>query len=235
VTPPTTALILQHQDDAPGGLAIDALKSRAMPHRVVRLDRGDALPDPETVAMAIVLGSEASANDGHEWIATELDWLRAADRAQTPVLGVCFGAQSLALALGGGVGRARRPERGWVRVTTTEPALIGPGPWLTWHDDEITLPAGAQLLAHNDSGVQAFRLRRHLGVQFHPEVTPRIVAAWAHDSRDEDLDVQALMDETSRESGRAAVDAVALFTGFIDGARRYTASRLSGPLGIQPR
>ena len=229
MSPPSTALILQHQDDAPAGLAIDALKSRGMPHRVVRLDRDDALPDPDTVALAIVLGSEASANDGHDWIARELAWLRAADRAQTPVLGVCFGAQSLALALGGGVGRARRPERGWVRITTAEPALIGPGPWLTWHDDEIILPTGAELLAHNDSGVQAFRVRGHLGVQFHPEVTPRIVAAWAHDSRDEEIDVPALLKETSRESGRAAADAGVLFTGFIDGARRYTAPHAPGP------
>ncbi len=231
----STALILQHQEDAPAGLALDALEARGMSGEIVRLDRDEPLPDADEVAMAIVLGSEASANDGHQWIARELAWLRAADRADTPILGVCFGAQSLALALGGGVGRATRPERGWVRISTAEPALIAPGPWLTWHDDEITLPAGAELLAHNDSGVQGYRLRGHLGVQFHPEVTPEIVAAWARDSRDEDIDVQALLDETSRESGRAAADAGALFTGFIDGARRYTASRLSGPLGIQPR
>jgi GMP synthase (glutamine-hydrolysing) len=220
MSPDPKALILQHDGDAPAGLALEALQARDISWQIVRLDRGEPLPHPDDVTFAISLGSEASADDELDWIATELAWLRAADRAGTPILGVCFGAQILATALGGGVGRARRPERGWVHVSTSEPELIAPGPWLTWHNDEISLPSGAKLVALNESGVQAFRLRGHLGVQFHPEATPEIVAAWAQHSRDGGLDVQALMAETAREFRRAAGDAGALFTSFIDGVRR---------------
>ena len=109
------ALILQHEDVAPAGLALDALQARGLPWQIVRVDRGEPLPEPEAVSFAISLGAEAAADDELEWIATELAWLRAADRADTPVLGVCFGAQILAVALGGGVSRASRPERGWVQ------------------------------------------------------------------------------------------------------------------------
>jgi GMP synthase-like glutamine amidotransferase len=220
VRPRAEALILQHEDDAPPGLVLVALEACGVPWEVVRLDRGEPLPEPDAVAFAISLGSEAAADDELDWIATELAWLRAADRADTPVLGICFGAQALALALGGGVSRARRPERGWVEITTTEPELIAPGPWLTWHNDEITLPGGAQLVAHNASGVQAFRVRGHLGVQFHPEATPLIVAAWARTSRDGGVDVQALNEVSAREAARAASDARTLFTGFVEVASR---------------
>ena len=226
------ALILQHEDIAPAGLALDALQACGLPWQIVRVDRGEPLPEPEAVSFAISLGAEAAADDELEWIATELAWLRAADRADTPVLGVCFGAQILAVALGGGVSRASRPERGWVHVATAEPDLIAAGPWLTWHDDEIELPGDAQLVAHNESGVQAFRLRRHLGVQFHPEATPEIVAGWGQENGDGAIEHQALMDPAARELSRTA--AATLFGGFIAGAgrpRRYTARPADGPRG----
>jgi GMP synthase-like glutamine amidotransferase len=49
---------------------------------------------------------------------------------------------------------------------------------MQFHDDALTLPTGAELLAANEIGVQAFRHGRHLGVQFHPEITPTAFAAW---------------------------------------------------------
>jgi GMP synthase (glutamine-hydrolysing) len=215
----TKALILQHQDDAPAGLALDALDAAGLATQIVRLDRDEPLPDPSSIAIGVTLGSEASADDpGRRWIAAELGWLRAADRAGTRILGLCFGAQALAVALGGGVGRAARPELGWVRVLTAEPERIAPGPWLTWHDDEIALPPGARLLAYNDSGVQAFALRGHVGIQFHPEVTPEIIGWWVRDSRNHELDAEAMLDTTAREFPRAAADAGRLFSAFIDSA-----------------
>ncbi len=213
-----TALILQHEDVAPAGLALDALAACGVPCQLVRPDRDEPLPDPAAVLFALSLGAEAAADDELGWIATELAWLRAADRADTPILGICFGAQMLAVALGGGVSRARRPERGWVHVSTDEPELIAAGPWLTWHDDEIELPGEAQLLAHNESGVQAFRLRRHIGVQFHPEATPEIVAGWGQDNGERAIDHETLMDTAARELSRAV--AATLFGGFIAGATR---------------
>jgi GMP synthase-like glutamine amidotransferase len=95
------------------------------------------------------------------------------------VLGICFGGQHLARALGGAVARAKRPEVGWLDVETLAPGVVAPGPWLQWHRDAFTVPPGAELLARSSVCAQAFRAGPHLGVQFHPEVTPAIALDWA--------------------------------------------------------
>jgi hypothetical protein len=61
-----------------------------------------------------------------------------------PVLGICFGAQALAAALGGQAIRAERPEVGWTPIQTHRPDLIEPGPWFQWHSDRWVLPDGGR-------------------------------------------------------------------------------------------
>ena len=124
-----------------------------------------------------MLGAISSVNDPDPWIAAELAWLRAADQAGVPVLGICFGAQALSAAFGGRV-EARRPEEiGWTMVDSADPELVPPGPWLEFHGDRCR-PPRRELLASNESCVQAFRLGRHLAVQFHPEVDGAQLKRW---------------------------------------------------------
>jgi hypothetical protein len=63
-------------------------------------------------------------------------------------------------------------------IDSPDPGLIPPGPWLEFHHDRCLPPAQATVLAHNALGVQAFRLGRHLGVQFHPEVDGEQFRRW---------------------------------------------------------
>ena len=172
------SLVLQHDHDAPAGLLGDWLEQRGEVV-TVRMARGERPPAPEGFDRVVTLGSEHAADDDSvPWQADERATLAAADAAGVPILGVCFGAQSLARALGGRVGRARHRELGWVHVGTRMPELIDDGPWFAWHDDELQPPPGATVLAANDLGVQAYRAGAHTGVQFHPEVTREIVAGW---------------------------------------------------------
>jgi GMP synthase-like glutamine amidotransferase len=117
------------------------------------------------------------------------------------VLAICFGAQVVAGALGGVVERAPRPEIGWHTVDSVAPDVIHPGPWMQWHGDRFTLPAGATLLATSAIGPQAFRLGRTLAVQFHPEVTTSIVERWSAGAGADELtrhglDRESLLRET---------------------------------------
>jgi GMP synthase-like glutamine amidotransferase len=158
-------VVLEHQDDDPAGLVGEWLDARAIAWAVVRPE--DPEVDPAAAQAIVSLGSSHSAYAAEPgWIARECELLRAALAAETPVLGICFGAQALALAGGGEVAPAARPEVGWVATESDQAELRGP--WLAWHFDAITAPAAAVPLASNPAALQAFRLGRSLGVQFHP-------------------------------------------------------------------
>ncbi|MEX1167072.1 MAG: gamma-glutamyl-gamma-aminobutyrate hydrolase family protein, partial [Hydrogenophaga sp.] len=66
--------------------------------------QGDALPDPITLAGIVITGSHAMVSDREPWSEALLPWLRRAVECQTPLLGICYGHQLLAHALGGEVG-----------------------------------------------------------------------------------------------------------------------------------
>lgn len=170
-------IVIEHQENAPAGLLGEWLGEREIPWENVRATTAP-LPDPAAAAAIVTLGSEHSAySPAPEWIGDELRFLRAALAQGTPVLGICFGAQALALAGQGRVARAPGPEVGWVDPQSDVEQLRGP--WLSWHYDAIDPPRGAIELARSNGALQAFALGPHLGLQFHPEVTPAIWQGWA--------------------------------------------------------
>jgi GMP synthase (glutamine-hydrolysing) len=171
-----TVAVLQHDVDAPAGLLGEWLDARGQAWEV--WNPAQRLPPLEPLTAIVALGSAASvARRDAPWIESEVAYLRDVLAAGAPLLGVCFGAQLLADATGGSVVRAGTPEVGWVEPATDETPLAGP--WFTWHVDEVKPPPVADVLARSPHGVQAFRLGPHLGVQFHPEVTPPIARRWA--------------------------------------------------------
>jgi GMP synthase-like glutamine amidotransferase len=179
-----TGLVLQTQADAPAGLLEPWAARRGLELEPVRVDRGEPLPDPRDLSFAVALGSDASVIDhGRRWIRHELEWLRGADAAGLPILGICFGAQALASVLGARVFRLPEPEIGWIEVETLDAGRIPGGPWVAWHEDGFELPPLAYELARNAYGVQAFCHRRHLAVQFHPEATIEIATDWDREQR----------------------------------------------------
>jgi GMP synthase-like glutamine amidotransferase len=140
------------------------------------------------------------------------------------VLGIGHGARAIAIAFGGAVEPALRPHLGWAMVSTSVPHQVAAGPWLSWQHDVITLPPGAELLAHNRFGPQAFWIGRHLGVQFHPEATTDTVARWAADTVHE-LTAAGLLVATSRDGAAADVCARRLFSMFISRLSRSEQAR----------
>jgi GMP synthase-like glutamine amidotransferase len=209
------ALLIQHSDDFPGNALLGVLRDHQFKHAVVRADRGAELPDPKSLRLAVILGlDEAGEALGAERLEEELEWIRRADRAGTAILGIGFGAQLLAGAFGGDVVPAAAPLRGWTTVSTEIPHVIAPGPWLSWQENVIEVPPGAQVLAHNRVGVQAFRWQRHLGVQFHPEAAPKVFRDRLA-TTSEPLDVQGVLDLTPSGARAAAGASERLLSSFV--------------------
>ncbi|PIT00646.1 glutamine amidotransferase [Bradyrhizobium nitroreducens] len=77
---------------------------------IVSIPNGDALPDPSKLEAVLITGAAAGVYDGLDWIAPLEDFVRAAYANKTPMVGVCFGHQLIAQALGGTV---RKSEKGW--------------------------------------------------------------------------------------------------------------------------
>jgi GMP synthase-like glutamine amidotransferase len=213
---PATALIVQPRRGRPAAALIDALIVHDLESVVAVGDTGD-LPDPGASPLAILVGPDSLGEASEQGrLDRELEWIRRADDAGTAVLGIGHGARVLALAFGGAVRPAEHPLRGWAMVDTTVPHIIPSGPWLTWQHDVITLPPGATLLAHNLLGPQAFRVGRHLGVQFHPEATPEVIAEWAG-ADGAPAGVHRLLRGVARDPGAAAVCTQRLLGSFISG------------------
>jgi len=173
-------VIRHHEEDSAGliGAAFEACGAELTAHM---FPADGPLPALDGIDHVVVLGAICSVYDdgpARGWIADELAWLRQADEAGVPVLGICFGAQALATAFGGQVEAAPRKEVGWTVVDSLDHELIPPGPWLEFHGDRCLLPRAARLLARNDVGAQAFSLGRHLAVQFHPEIDGAQFRMW---------------------------------------------------------
>ncbi|NBM16948.1 glutamine amidotransferase-related protein [Streptomyces sp. GC420] len=195
-------------------------------------------PDAGDWDLITVFGAPWSVYDDTAvggWIGGELALLRKAHHLGVPVLGVCFGAQALSAALGGGVEPAPRPEIGWYGVDTDDPGLITPGPWFQWHHDRCVLPPGAVEVARGAVGPQAFRVGRSLGVQFHPEASPALVRGFLANGGEADclrngVDPRGLLARTRDLEQAARSAARHLVDGFLDRVAGTRPGPVPGPV-----
>ncbi len=187
--------IIQHVEHEGPGLIGDVLREAGCGFGVVRPDRGEDLPDRGSLAGLVVLGGPMGVHDLalHPWLEAERSLMGAAVDDGTPVLGVCLGAQQLAVALGAEVSHGPEPEVGLGRVELTPAGrrdpVLGPEygglaatalPCVHWHQDTFSMPAGAVHLAGTQAFPhQAFRWGSGAyGLQFHVEVDRTSAEAW---------------------------------------------------------
>ena len=224
----THALVLHHDANSTSGTVGRHLAANGWSltdHRLCDDPRSPApsraLPDLDGVDLLVLTGSQWSVYDDESigaWIHDELDLIRDADDRGIAVFGMCFGGQALAAALGGTVELAPTPEVGWFEVQSDEPE-ISDGPWFQWHFDRFDPPPDATVLARSPAGVQAFRLRRNLGLQFHPELDSQLLDLWVSSDHEElraaGIDPVALVDRTRREMPRATIATATLLDWFL--------------------
>jgi GMP synthase-like glutamine amidotransferase len=180
----TTCLVVQHAAPECAFTIADALQAAGVNVDTRRVFEGDDLPETATGLDGLVVmgGSMAAYSDeGFPSRNDELTLLADAIRTGKPTLGVCLGAQLVAVAAGGSAYRGTSGgEIGWLGVTATEEvredALFAGVPQeltvLQWHNDTFDLPPGAALLMNSPNYPnQAFRMGDVVwGLQFHLEV-----------------------------------------------------------------
>lgn len=223
--PKLKALIIQHEEPTPPGLLGEWLQQQKADIEILRIDLEEKVPDAREYQLIASLGSEFAAfDDSVPFVRREADLIRQAAVQDVPVLGLCFGGQLMARALGGKSFRSERSEIGWLPVRTKDPGLIPEGPWFQWHFDSFTLPPGARLLADTEVGPQAYVIGRSLGLQFHPEVTPAIMDSWVrayrHELDGDGVDPDALLEETNRRAPAVRRTTFRLFDHFLEKVAR---------------
>ncbi len=146
----------------------------------VRLGEGQPLPDPATLEAVLITGSSAGVYDNHlSWMEPLRGFIRGAYASRTPMVGICFGHQIVADALGGDV---RKSDKGWglgrhVYGVTSRPAAIGGtlpefAIACSHQDQVITPPAEAEAFlasAFTPNAGLAYRNGAVISLQPHPE------------------------------------------------------------------
>ncbi|MEJ2298338.1 MAG: gamma-glutamyl-gamma-aminobutyrate hydrolase family protein [Woeseiaceae bacterium] len=189
--PRPKVLVFQHVPYEPLGTLDPLLKEAGFRLRYVNFGREPRQrPALDRYEALIVLGGPMNSDqiDTYPNLITEVEIIREAVSRGMSVLGICLGAQLLARALGGSVARNKVREIGWYDVEVTaagrdDPVLSTFAPRqevFQWHEDGISLPPGAELLASSPaSPVQAFRFGEHAyGFQFHLEANLPLIERW---------------------------------------------------------
>jgi GMP synthase (glutamine-hydrolysing) len=152
------------------------------------------LPPVESFDWLMLMGGSPHAWDeaGNPWLKKEKVFVGEALAAGKIILGVCFGAQLLAEALGGKIFANPHKEIGWHEVSLNQEGQGSflfediPPSFVTfhWHSDHFSLPRNCTRLAHsNATENQAFvhKERPLVGIQFHPEYTRQMVTYYARE------------------------------------------------------
>jgi len=204
-----------HRWMAPG-LALPEVEIEAL-----RVHEGARLPPPAGVDGIVVTGSVSMVSERLPWSVRTGVWLAEALAADTPVLGVCYGHQLLAQAMGGRVGSNPMGRQMGTKHLDVQAAAVEDPLWsgfgaegcvqVTHVESVLELPPGARLLARTAADPHhAFALgSRAWGLQFHPEFDAAAMRGYIQERRSlleaEAQDPDALLDEVEETPAAASL------------------------------
>ena len=223
-------LVLANASDDDAGFVGEVLTARGATLVTVHRENPAPLPALDQFDAVVALGSQWSVywGDVQPQVEREAELLREAVAAEIPVLGLCFGGQILAHALGGVVEPNPQPEIGFYAIESDQPDLIPVGPYVQWHVDRFAVPPGAMELARSASGPQAYAIGSAVGLQFHPEATPTMIRRWVTGGENQVIEhggsPEEFVAEAQDREGEAKARAAIIVAGFLDGRIRRFAN-----------
>lgn len=182
--------IFQHHPGEGPGYFLQFARQHQLPVRIYCSFLNEPLPaTSRDYAGLVFMGGPMSVNDDLPWLHHEIRLIQEAMELDTPVLGHCLGAQLLAKAMGAHIS-ANQPaacEIGWhpVHPTHTQASQEWFGDtlgveFMHWHSENFSIPERAvRLLSNEHCHNQAFASGKHLGMQFHLEMTEAMVQQWS--------------------------------------------------------
>jgi GMP synthase (glutamine-hydrolysing) len=185
-----TVLIIKHFDMEGPGLIEDYLKQEKIPYQILNLNTGVGFPKLDGFTHIVILGGPMNVyeEDRYPLLKKEDLFIKEAIQRGKSVLGICLGAQLIAKALGARVFKAPVKEIGWYDVSLTRVGSHDPlffdlpkiFPVFQWHEDTFEMPNAGKLIATSTSVPhQAFRYGENAyGLQFHLEVTEKMIREW---------------------------------------------------------
>ncbi|MFI0461307.1 MAG: type 1 glutamine amidotransferase [Ilumatobacteraceae bacterium] len=231
------AVLIANSEDADPGFVGRALRQRGYSFTEFLREDHQNWPSLEGFDLVVAMGSNWSTywDQVAEPVRAEQTLLADAVARGIGILGICFGAQQLAVTLGGEVTPAKTPEIGWYQVfpvseaANSAPDCLTRGDWMQWHYDQFSVPAGATTLADSPAGPQAMICGRALGLQFHPEASESIVRLWMSGQGGDELAAigmtpDELIEETSSRVAEAEARCDELVAWFLENiAQRHMA------------
>lgn len=182
--------IIQHVAFETPGLINEWITAHHHQSQLVQLFNGDQLPSADQIEFLVVLGGPMSVHDTQSWLAEERQLIRQVVTQNIPMIGICLGAQQLAMTFGGQITQSPA-EVGWgpVASTHTTRQLLPKFPRqfeaLHWHGEGFELPQqSVPLFTSPTWSNQGFQFLNAIGLQFHLETTPTTLLSLVGEDRD---------------------------------------------------
>lgn len=193
----TRLVVIQHIEREGPGLFFKIAAERNIEIFTCRLYLGDKIPEVDIEDVLLIMGGPMGVgdinNDLYPWLNDEINLLKFALENNIRIIGVCLGAQLLAVAGGGsveplmsGVLNTRKAEVGWGKISFLDNnSQFSSLPNSTldvlhWHGDRVIIPEASQLIATSpECKEQLFCINFYAyGIQFHAEVEDSMVSKW---------------------------------------------------------
>ena len=225
-----SAVAICHVAFEDAGTLEPVFKERGIALRYLQAGVDDLLPVKDA-DLVLVLGGPIGIYEfeRYPFLKDELAIVEAVVKQETPVVGICLGAQALATVLGARVYPGTETELGWDQLILTEEGKASPLGVLeglhvlNWHGDTFDLPAGATRLASTPiTPNQAFSYGpKVLSLQFHVELPEREIERWliGHtlELANNKVDLAEMRERTVRYAPPTNVASHKLFNDWLDG------------------